>query len=368
MKPAGNGNSGIYFWGDTEDFRIIPYEKTFPGNLISGNNTSGILLSRTCSHIVISGNVIGLNRDCSGKLGNKLQGINIAAGCDSNEVAGNWIGGNGSDGIYFLESRKNTVSKNIFGTDRDQMSDLGNQGNGVYMYFSADNTLSENWIWYSGKDGVKVQGESARHNRITRNSIWQNKDRGIYNMPGANEWITPPSIQSIASEEVKGSSKAGQTVEIFSNDNGQGKSYLGSAVTDQSGTFHFSLAGLTLLTHVTVTATDASGNTSEFSSPVKTDIQKDAQEKIPHEFALRQNYPNPFNAETSIGFDVKEPCKVMIKVYDIAGKELAVLVDGLYSAGSHIVRFNAKGLSSGMYVYHVKMGDFSSVKKMVLIE
>ncbi|MFH1942624.1 MAG: chitobiase/beta-hexosaminidase C-terminal domain-containing protein [bacterium] len=88
----------------------------------------------------------------------------------------------------------------------------------------------------------------------------------------------------------------------------------------------------------------------------------------PAEFALHQNYPNPFNPETSIAYSVKEPGRVLLKVFDLLGREVATLVDEDQRAGHYNVRFNASGLASGIYVYRIRMKDFVDVKKMVVLE
>ena len=367
-ESAGNGDGGIYFYGNTRNFRIIPYEDKVPGNVISGNTTSGIFLSQTCSHVFIAGNAIGLNRERDRALGNSLQGINIFSGCDSNEVSGNWIGGNGTEGIYFEGSRMNVVSNNLIGTDDNFAVDLGNLGNGIELSASGDNTLSGNVIWHNGVDGIRSAGETAKRNRITQNSIWRNKNKGINILFGANEGLAPPVIQSIASDEVTGNTGAGQTVEIFTDDAGQGKFHLGSVVSNAAGEFRFSLTGQDLLTHITATTIDASGNTSEFCSAVKSAVDETAEGSTPGEFSLSQNYPNPFNSETLIRFDVAEPCRVTLNVYDIRGKEVAVLADGRYIAGSNAVRFDASVLPSGIYMYRIQMGDFKAARKMAVVE
>lgn len=101
-----------------------------------------------------------------------------------------------------------------------------------------------------------------------------------------------------------------------------------------------------------------------FSSAIAEKIGDD----VPKEFALYQNYPNPFNPTTTICFDVKEPCRVLLKVYDLTGREVAVLADGNFSAGRHEVQFGASGLPSGIYVYRIQMGDFTTARKMVKVE
>ncbi len=76
---------------------------------------------------------------------------------------------------------------------------------------------------------------------------------------------------------------------------------------------------------------------------------------LPKKFALRANYPNPFNPTTTIPFDLPEVSRVKIQVFDLAGREVAVLANGSYPAGSHQVIFDGNGLPSGMYFIRAQM-------------
>ncbi|HCY76177.1 MAG TPA: hypothetical protein DHV28_09675 [Ignavibacteriales bacterium] len=89
---------------------------------------------------------------------------------------------------------------------------------------------------------------------------------------------------------------------------------------------------------------------------------------VVNSFNLEQNYPNPFNPSTSIKYSVAERSNVSIKVYDMLGKEVANLVNTVKEAGSHEVTFNASSLASGMYVYTITAGNFTSSKKMMLMK
>jgi hypothetical protein len=88
----------------------------------------------------------------------------------------------------------------------------------------------------------------------------------------------------------------------------------------------------------------------------------------PESFFLYQNYPNPFNPETKLSFVIGHSSFVSLKVYDVLGKEVAVLVDEEKSRGEYEVQFNAAGLSSGIYYYRLTAGDYSSAKKMILMK
>ncbi len=89
---------------------------------------------------------------------------------------------------------------------------------------------------------------------------------------------------------------------------------------------------------------------------------------IVKDFSLNQNYPNPFNPSTKINFAIPKSDYVSLRVYDILGREVKVLVNENLSAGEYEVGFDAKGLSSGMYYYSLRAGEYVSVKKMVLVK
>lgn len=89
----------------------------------------------------------------------------------------------------------------------------------------------------------------------------------------------------------------------------------------------------------------------------------------PENFSLAQNYPNPFNPVTKIRFSIPTGKEVAtIKIYDAAGKEVSTLVNEQLTAGVYEVSFDAAKYSSGVYFYRMNAGDFSEVKKMVLVK
>jgi len=65
---------------------------------------------------------------------------------------------------------------------------------------------------------------------------------------------------------------------------------------------------------------------------------------------------------------VKKPCRVILKVYDLLGREVAKIVDEQYQPGVYEVTFDASGISSGLYFYRIQMGSYQAVKKMVVLE
>ena len=87
-----------------------------------------------------------------------------------------------------------------------------------------------------------------------------------------------------------------------------------------------------------------------------------------HGFELKQNYPNPFNPATEISFTLPENNFVTLKVYDVSGRLVKTLVNDFRTAGNYKVSFDGGGISSGIYFYKLESGQFTDVKKMILVK
>jgi YD repeat-containing protein len=85
-------------------------------------------------------------------------------------------------------------------------------------------------------------------------------------------------------------------------------------------------------------------------------------------FYLMQNYPNPFNPKTKIQYELLLESQVILKIYDILGREIATLVNEEKPAGGYEAQFDGSGLASGIYFYELEAGNYSSVKKMILLK
>jgi len=88
---------------------------------------------------------------------------------------------------------------------------------------------------------------------------------------------------------------------------------------------------------------------------------------LPNEFSLSQNYPNPFNSTTTIRFSMAERRMANLRVYDVLGREVRVLLDGMLEAGVYTIPFNAHDLPSGVYFYRLVAEEFVEVKKLQLL-
>jgi photosystem II stability/assembly factor-like uncharacterized protein len=97
-------------------------------------------------------------------------------------------------------------------------------------------------------------------------------------------------------------------------------------------------------------------------------VEEEQIDEMPTGYSLSQNYPNPFNPSTTFRYSIPNESKVIIKVYDILGKEIATLMDEEKSVGTYELTWNASSLPSGVYFYQLKAGDFIKTKKMTLLK
>jgi hypothetical protein len=96
--------------------------------------------------------------------------------------------------------------------------------------------------------------------------------------------------------------------------------------------------------------------------------EKGGADEFPRESSLAQNYPNPFNPSTEIRYQLSATGFVTLKVFDVLGRQVAVLVNATQQAGGHAVRWDASGLPSGVYVYKLETGSFNATKQMVYLK
>jgi len=289
----GTDKDGLIDLGNTQSGVTIAFyaqNNTIGGdtpgerNLISGNDGYGVTIGGSLTDgNTVSGNYIGTDKDGSSDLGNAYHGVYIFAGAQNNVIGGdtpgesNLISGNDQNGVQIsgFSTDGNTVSGNYIGTDATGLIDRGNSQDGVYIEGGAeDNTIGgdtpgeSNIIAFNDLDGVDVNGAATTGNTITQNSIHSNTFLGIDLVSGGNTELPAPAISGALCGGISGTAPANATVEVFTSPDGEGKTYL--ATTSADGATNWSAPGpfFTLDTYVTATATDGSGNTSEFSTAV----------------------------------------------------------------------------------------------------
>ncbi len=104
------------------------------------------------------------------------------------------------------------------------------------------------------------------------------------------------------------------------------------------------------------------------SDPRVTNVQEPEAQSVPTGFSLGQNYPNPFNPSTTLEFSIPKSSHVVLEVFNVLGQSVARLVDGAMSAGTYRTAFDASNLSSGVYLYRLKAGEFVQARKMVVMK
>lgn len=104
------------------------------------------------------------------------------------------------------------------------------------------------------------------------------------------------------------------------------------------------------------------------ADPLTDTSVDESKADVPTGITLEQNYPNPFNPSTQIAFELPAQASVRLSVYDLLGREVAVLVNDIRSAGSHTVTFNAANLASGVYLYQLVADGQSTSRRMLLMK
>ena len=297
----GNVEVGVEIFEGSNN--VIGGTESRTGNIISGNGTDGVKLNRAASSNRVQGNLIGTGQNGASDLGNGEVGVLVLG--PNNVVGGtvgrarNVISGNGGVGVSMLgtDASNNAVQGNLIGTQVDGTTPLANF-HGVFVSDASGNTIggsvpaAANTISGNLNHGVILVGDTARGNSILRNSISDNGRLGIELNndgvtlndrkdpdAGSNKLQNFPVITSATTTKVAGklNSRPGKrfTIQLFSNPQpnfptgfGEGETFLGQkrVTTNRKGkaTFSFTTT-LSANQVVTATATDASGNTSEFS-------------------------------------------------------------------------------------------------------
>jgi hypothetical protein len=189
----------------------------------------------------------------------------------SAEAARNVISGNSTGVRIGPGSDHNTVKNNYIGTNAAGDAPIPNDGHGVYIFGGAENNDvggtgpgRGNVIAFNGGDGVRVEGYDVIGNTIRFNSIHSNGGQGIHLVDGGNTELDSPTITGFGS--AMGTACPNCIIDVYCDDEDEGKVYQGSTTADGSGNWSFS--GTPEGPNITATATDLDGNTSEFSAPV----------------------------------------------------------------------------------------------------
>ena len=350
-------------------------------NIISGNRRYGIFVSGEGSqNNIMRGNIIGLNAAGDDTLGNQI-GICISGDANDNIIGGletnssNIISANREDGILIKNAHNNQIIANKIGTDESGLTILPNRYDGITISIGAQHNQigPENTICHNAGHGIEINGSSTLYNRITQNSIFDNDGKGILLSNGGNESLVSPTFSN--ENPVQGTAPPSARVEIFSDSQDEGQIYEGFVIADANG--FFSWEGIPAGPYITATATDDSGNTSEFSVNLVIGVENAQLLNVPMHFSLNQNYPNPFNYATTIRFGITKRATVRLSIYDITGRLIKTLVHEGREAGYYTVNWNSMDLlgtpvATGVYFGKLEVITqdrilYKQVRKLMLI-
>ena len=240
-------------------------------NLVSGNHY-GIVINYANYNEVV-GNYLGVNAAGTAALGNRAAGTGVGGG-HHNTFRNNLISGNDWVGLYLHNwgADYNVVIGNRIGTDASGSGAIPN-GSGIELNNDARNNriggitpAEHNVIAFNNGDGIAVYGGGSWANTFQQNSIYANSGQGI-----ALWWIDalpqPVVVTASPAGTASGTAPANCTIEIFSDNDDEGRWYEGTTTSDGSGNWSFNKGSAFNGPNIHATATDADGNTSEFSGP-----------------------------------------------------------------------------------------------------
>lgn len=269
-QAIGNTWAGVLLL-DEAQANTIGGARSGEGNLISGNAYGVQLVGLRTLDNVIEGNLIGTDAGSMAALPNGI-GISIR-GAWRTVVRDNTISGNTDGGIHLWEgATSNTIVGNRIGTDASGLGAISNGYAGIRIEGGAclnriGGPREGNQIAYNAGAGVGVWGSDTAGNTISGNSITANQGKGISLGESGNGALPAPNISEVSRCVVSGTAPPNTGIEFFSDPDDEGQHYEGFTTTaDQLGRFWW--RGSFRGPNVTATATDAAGNTSEFTSPI----------------------------------------------------------------------------------------------------
>lgn len=205
---------------------------------------------------------------------------------------------------------------------------------------------------------------SLPSSKIVLASVW---DEGVYRSSDygqtwhqANNGITDNRILSFAASDT-GVLARGDSTLFISTDDGVTWTLINGGLTGMT------LAAAAMTEHHAVLATTDKG-IYERSLAGITEVNRSILSPVAERYKLRQNYPNPFNPQTTITYDVRRQSRVKMIVYDVLGRKVATLVDGVRAPGEYSVNFDGSRLSSGVYFCRMDAGRFTATMKLMLLK
>lgn len=315
--------NGITLFGGARDNTIggddgIGSGPTGQANMISG--TFRAIVISDASHNLIIGNYLGTDSSGTAAWGNGT-GIHMNGG-SYNQLIGNLVSASTGYGIELCctaNTNNNLISGNLVGTAIDGVTPLGNQASAIAIHDGARfNTVGPDNLIAFNQSGISIFNNSPG-NKITRNRIFSNSNLGIdVQFSSETQLVAPQLVEyDLPAGTVFGWACPGCVVELFSDNESEGAQFEGEAKTDGLGVFTFAKGSSFTGPNLTAIATDANGNSSEFSLPINGI-------SLPGTFQEGNTYPKlPFQSlrsgnltDNRIGAVVGWPSDCQVQYYE----------------------------------------------------
>ena len=349
---------GIRFWEDIENpQQINNYLNTIANNVFVNNSEIGIWFEHT----------LGTHHHSCKIFGNRIMdnnwGISMIMSM-LNEIRYNHIENNVHKGIDHMICEggggQNVFHHNNFINNNGDSVQASNGGIGNDIWYDASTQEGNHWSNYTGPDDngdgigdipMEIEGYHAEDAYPLMEPLTCGMSGMVVNdawVPISDVIVTALGTDIVDTTEYHGSFllsglKAGNYDISFSHPDYRDTVEIGVAVT--LGEVAYSDMTLQSISDI---------NTTPESKPVA--------------FSLDANYPNPFNAATTIAYTLLDENHVTIEIYDLLGRKLTTLVDGIQPAGSYQITWHADNQPSGVYFYKIKAGDYSQSQRMLLLK
>ncbi|MGD8415393.1 MAG: T9SS type A sorting domain-containing protein, partial [Candidatus Latescibacterota bacterium] len=391
-KAFGNVEDGVAIIQSKDN--TIGGKEPAEGNLMAGNLGGVFIFGQESTGNLVQGNQIGIDTEGTTGLSNREWGVDIFEAVD-NAVVGNLIANNGIAGVNVTNVRPAGKRTRRYASTVTATRD----GHGELRYAPVSPGLKAEWPAKARSKSTQV-GEG---NRIVDNRIFNNVFYGIDlgqdgptpNDPGdpddgPNRRQNFPDLEEATVDQTKvrvmlnlpsTTSNTTYPVEIgiyLADDLGQGSDPLQTVVlpatnAEESVEFIFDTdEPLEPGSRVVATATDAEGNTSEFSEPIEVEagpVSVEEDGAVPGALRLLPNFPNPVANSTTIQYDLDVATEVTISIYDGLGREVDRLLDRVARpVGTSEVTVSTAELSSGVYTLVLEAGGRRRSLSMMVVK
>jgi YVTN family beta-propeller protein len=298
----------------------------------------------------------------------------IAVNTNTNKIYSTLSGGNK---VNVIDGSTNTVTTTVNVGNNTEGIDVNTTTNRVYVANRDDNSVSiidgSTNIVIGSPVTVGTYPVGLAVNPVT-NRIYTTNE-GNYTVSSINANLTlPVELSSFTAKAIPTAVQLIWTTATEKNNAGFSIERSSDAKTFATIGFLKGFGTTTEPKTYNFTDRNASGKVTyrlkqiDFDGKYEYSKTVEAEAATPKAFSLEQNYPNPFNPTTNVGYVIPLTSAVTLRVYDVLGREVATLVNTTQSAGRYEVAFEASKFASGVYFYRLQAGNFSEMKKMLLVK